>query len=37
MAFVHLLESISMQKKSDFYFLSLSHFGRYLHGVALKN
>ena len=39
MAFVHLLKSISMQKKSDFYFLSLAapHFGRYLHGVALNN
>ena len=24
MAFVHLLKSISMQKKSDFYFLSLA-------------
>ena len=32
LAIVHLLNSTSMQKKSGFDFLALSHLGRFLHG-----
>ena len=32
LAIVYLLNSTSMQKKSGFDFLALSHLGRFLHG-----